>query len=406
MRSLAQWRMAVLLVSPVAVAGSLQAAASVPAVTLGDACPHVAQLEIAAGAQPKYDVQRMLYNKFLLFDVSRSGQSRETLYQCSDDRTVRSYSERISTRSAGLARSVYDSTKAQLRSRLGAPQMDSEAESLPRRIVLWRAFSRVFSTHESANWTGAHEYASVMLQRAREGSDWQVITLHQVPAAASRSASITSYPVAAVATVALWSATVVGALCLTALRRFRTLLAVATPLALSLELSWSAPIAGSTLNGAVAPPPPGDIVLVMCFVTGALVSALTAWATRRYGSTAPSPTAPSPTMPPEPVSTSGRPAVVLGLALLGACFVWTWWLFRPSEDPASLLGGAGLFLIAPLSLLLATALMLMGTTRLVRQPPPSDPRAATAALAVCGVLGAITSLTLCLNLAAQVVLQL
>ncbi len=396
MRSLALWRLAVLLVSPLAVASSLPAAASMPAVTLGDSCQQVAKLEIAAGALPKYDVQRMLRNRFLLFDMSRSGQSRETLYQCANDDTVRSYSETISTQSARLARSVYDGTKAQLRSRLGAPQMDSEAESLPRRIVLWRAFSRVFSTHESADWTGAHEYASVMLQRARDSSDWQVIMLRQASAAASRSAPATSYPIAAVATVALWSATVVGAFCLMGLRRFRTLLAVATPLALSFELYWSVPVAGPTLNHAVAPSPPGDTVLVMCFVTGVLVSALTAWVTRRHTSTAPA----------VPTSNSGIPAVVLGLALLGACFVWTWWLFRPNQDPASLLGETGLFLIAPLSLLLATGLMLMGTARLVRQPPPSDRRGGTAALAVCGALGAVASSTLCLNLVAQVALQL
>jgi hypothetical protein len=278
-------------------------------------CQHAAQLEIAAGATPKFDLQRMLRNRFVLLDDAAGAMSREALYQCATDGVVSGYVETISTRDASLAHSTYEAIKTQLRTRFGAPAEDSGSASLPRRIELWRIYAAAFSAHESVAWTGPREDVSVTLQRPRDGVVWQVITLDHAPVVATQTPVSTSKRIAAVMMSALGSAALVAALCLaTPLRRFRALLAIATPLAIALELHCSSPLPDSP------PAHPGgtwlgiDPTLAWCFAAGVLLSSAVAWIVQRVHPV-PEPPPASRTLATATLSLVGVLATVAALTL-------------------------------------------------------------------------------------------
>jgi len=360
-------------------------AKSVPIVSLGDACQQVAARETAAGARPKYDVERMLHNRFLLFTDAESSPAREALYECSADGTVSAFSQNLSTPNSEVARAAYATLRGQLRSRLGRPLEDSQTASLPRRIALWRAHASTFSTYETTRWESERGNPTLTLQKPRDSSDWQLLVIE--PAAASVRPSRSSL-LAAALTGALCSSAIVTALCLTPLGRFRRLLAVATPLAIAWELRWTGSEAAS----------PWMASFLVCLASGALPSALVVHAWRR-----------DPSTPVTGAAHSGERLLLAGSALLAALYFGLSWLFRFGQDPTAPLHGAGLFLCAPLALLLATLLLYLGTARMANTAALAGTALRSVyprVLQTVGVIGTVGALTLCLNVCAEISLAL
>jgi len=384
-----------------AVAGTLPAApgAAVPDATLGAECGQAAQKETAAGAKPKYDLERMLSNGFLLFTDSQPSATREALYRCSGGGMIVGFLQTLSTPSEAVARRAFADAKAKAQTRFGAPRRDSETAILPRRIARWKAYSGAFSVHESAEWRDDRESIAVTLQKPRDGS-WQVITRGQPPVAAASSPEISPRLLASAASVALCSAAIVAALCLTPLRRFGALLAGATPAAIAFELQLSRSAAGPPVDGAAAWP---GLELVACLAAGILACSMVSGFMRRRSLPGPSATpcsAPSQTEPNAP-----RWPLLSGLASLAAFLALLRWLFRPGHDPAGPLGGAALFVLAPATLLIAAAGSYVGTARLACAPRPERGGLGQLALEISGVLGTVAALTLCLDLLAEFALR-
>ena len=59
--------------------------------------------------------------------------------------------------------------------------------------------------------------------------------------------------------------------------------------------------------------------------------------------------------------------VLWGWGLFAALIAWVSWLFRPEADPGAVAHGFGLAGVVPATLLLATVLVVVGTTRLLAQ---------------------------------------
>jgi hypothetical protein len=188
------------------------------------------------------------------------------------------------------------------------------------------------------------------------------------------------------------SAAIVAALTMTPLGYFRWLIALAVPLAVSFELYWGAGGYGAEVD---ASPETAAAQIVACLVSGIAASCMVAWLLgRRAVMYAPSSIS---------VARTGKPLVLLGLGLFATFIAGVRWLFRPGNDPRGLAGGLVLELAAPLTLLLATALLILGTLRLLeeRSTESQSAKVTHVALGIAGVLASAAGITLCLNIAAD-----
>jgi hypothetical protein len=384
--------------APVAVAALPQGA------VVGDSCRHAIQFETDSGRRPKYDVERMLQKNILLFEDTReSDKSIQTLYRCSaSDGPVIGYSISVTASSEPVARSAYASAKAKMQAELGIAASDSETFGLPQRIRLWRTYSSAFSVNEFAQWShDPSRGASVTIQKPRNLPTWRVVA-SDMPAPSSGGDMPLNQQLRLLAPaliVAVSSAAIVAALTLTRLFYFRWLIAIAVPLAVSFESYWTSPWNGTGSAGQLWWA--SFLTIGGGFVAGAIASSIVVWLLSRR--------LPQPPPTDERWKLKGKPLLLSGLGLFVALIIWTWWQFRPGNDPGNLAGNLDLRLaLPPLALLLSTVLVLLGSVRLPSGlfPTVGRDQVADIALAVTGVLTSVVGITLCVNIAAEIALGL
>ena len=378
-------------------------ATELPAGRVGESCREVAERELRAGRAPQYDLEAMRKSGYLLFaGKADSGGSLQTLFHCTHPGgDLLGYSVRLSQPSEALAREAYNHARERLIEQFGAPRSDSESLALPQRIRRWRAFGATYSTMELVQWTTASRSPSLAIEKLRADPQWRIVVSDQPPAegGSAGSAAGLASQWSRVLVVALSSAAIAAALCLTRLARFRWVIAVVTPMAAaeasSLLLRWNPEEALAGRGAAAA-------ALGFSFLSGLLASAMAIWGARRFGAgLAPSPAAPKP-------YASGLllAAIVVLIALAG----WLAWQFAPGRDPGNPAAGLALKWVFCLAgLLLATALALVGTAGLPSVALGSDGEHGTVwqkALPIAAVAGSAALVTLCLHLAAEFALAL
>ena len=370
---------------------------------IGDSCRHAIQIETNLGDRPAYDVERMLPRHLLLFEASaEAGQREQILYRCSDsDETVVGYSKKLTSPNEPLAWSTYAREREAMKARFGAPPIDSETFGLPQRIRLWRAYSSVFSANEFCQWqTASGQNVSVKIQKLRESEQWQVVTTDMPPLGneveGSRNRLLRLLARALV--VAFSSAALVAALAMTRLHPFRWLMALVVPLALAYESLWALP-----WNPVTSPESIGWNALAVAIgsLFGAMTSCLLIW--RLGGQLAPR------NVPTGASSQAAKPLLCFGLILFAALLTWSWWQFRPGNDPGNLAGGFTLKLLLPAAVaLIGTVLTVLGTIRMPSVLAPANDKIRTPdfGFAVIGVLASIVAVTLWITVAAEIALAL
>jgi hypothetical protein len=389
-------------------------AANLPVVELGNSCVQAAAVATRLGARPKRAVGQMLESKLLLFEDSRTqGESAEILYRCSaPDGVVVGSSIVISTAREAPARSAYARSKAQLQARLGPASSDTERLPVPERIEFWTAHSGGFVAEELSAWRNAPlERVLLTLRKPREAADWQVVTLDLPPASplADEGSAPARRWLATPLLVAASSAAIVAALIMMPpLDRFRWLIALATPLAVSFEAYWSS---GSNVAQSARDLVPSPATLSVWFLCGAVASLLVTWLLKpralAHSQARVSSDLTQQIWPSSHRSSMGKALILAGLGLLAALMAGMQWLFRPGQEP-SLRTGELSVLAALLALVLATILIMTGTVRALREcaGTTSSANLTDDAFGVAGVLGCIATVTLSVNVAAQIALSL
>lgn len=384
------------------LAPSLAWAADPDAAPLGSSCRSAADAALRAGSEPKYNMERMLRAGFALLERGRvPGEREQILYRCAGSAGVLvGYSIERSTRSEAVARRAYASALRQMQARFGRAISDSEQLTLPERLVRWQPYAAAFTANESSVWSGASApLISVTLEKLRTSPDWDVITSDQ-PAMPAEGAvpSRGRRLITGALLVAVSSAAVVIALLMMPLARYRWVVALATPLALTYELhstrDWlELGRPGGPGEGAAS----WDAVWFIC---GAAASALIAWRWRQGAMTR---------VRAPPVRGSAVPVVMtVGMVLFAALGVWMWAAFQPPHDTGGLATELRMDAAAPVTVVLATLLTVVGTGQMLyeRASCPERHPAARRTTELLGVLVSIVGVTLCVNVLAEVVFAL
>lgn len=380
-------------------------AADAPAGHIGESCRQAAEQEAQAGRAPQFDLEIMLKSGYLLFvGTSDAGEGQRILYRCSKtDGDVLGYSVRLSLAGEAMARAAFAREREKLTARWGRPGSDSESLALPERIRLWRALGKVYSAFELVQWASAPgRVSSLTLLKLRSDPQWQVVTADQPPSgeggATPAKNLLGQWPHALV--VALSSAAIATALWITGFRRFRVVLAIATPLAAGAAARWLLPWSA---EDALAGPGAALLVFGAYFAAGALATSLALSGVGHRAHRFP--------MPAATPRANARWLLLAGLLVLTGLVGWLGWQFAPGRDPGSPVEGPALkWWLCAAALLASTALTLWGSAGLpgVRAPEETVRRNAKreAALATTGVAAGAALLTFCVHLAVEFALGL
>jgi hypothetical protein len=119
-----------------------------PAVEPGDTCEHAAEVELAANAHPVNPIPQMISNGLLGFnEISTPDLRKQIIYACDSNGHIAHYLINFRIKDQQRAKALYAEIKADLRSRGGPPDTDSDRFTAVQKKLLAGLF-----TSDSSTW--------------------------------------------------------------------------------------------------------------------------------------------------------------------------------------------------------------------------------------------------------------
>jgi hypothetical protein len=148
-------------------------------VNVGDSCRHAADVEVASGAHPALDIERMLAGDLLAFDDTvTAGEQELIMYSCTHDAgTVSSITISSEAGSASQALHLYNDKKAALKATLGAPEFDTDNLSKAQRARVSDLTAGLFLNGSVTSWKlQDHLILQLLIAKHPHGETWDVKT--------------------------------------------------------------------------------------------------------------------------------------------------------------------------------------------------------------------------------------
>jgi hypothetical protein len=147
-------------------------------VALGDTCRQAAQREVALGAHPMQDMEKMIQSGSVVFEDKRVAEQRSQItYTCARPAgTVTSYVVAITTRREAHARDLLAKAKAATVKKLGLPYDDSEFAQATEKLRQLR-LKGATTIYVFIDWKAPdHQAVNLALEKPQDSPDWSVTT--------------------------------------------------------------------------------------------------------------------------------------------------------------------------------------------------------------------------------------
>jgi hypothetical protein len=155
-------------------------------VNVGDSCRHAADVELASGARPMLDIERMLTADLMAFDDTLTpGEQELVMYGCSQEAgTVSSITISSEAGSAPQALHLYRAKKAGLKATLGTPAFDTDILSEGQRARIKDLTAGLFLNGAVTSWNlQGHLILQLLIAKHPHGETWDVKTSISPPPA-------------------------------------------------------------------------------------------------------------------------------------------------------------------------------------------------------------------------------